>query len=144
MTSADAPGRVLAFDFGHRRIGVAVSDEGRRLATPLATIEERDPARALTEAEALIARESPALLVVGLPLNMDGTEGPTAKAARDFALALERRTGISHELWDERLSSQEADLLMSGSGLSRKKKKSRRDRLAAQRILTGWLDAHSA
>ncbi len=144
MTSADSPGRVLAFDYGHRRIGVAVSDEGRRLATPLTTIEERDPAKALAGAVALIAREAPTQLVVGLPLNMDGTEGPIARAARDFALALERRCEVPHAMWDERLSSYEADVLMSGSGLTRKKKKARRDSLAAQRILTSWLEAHSA
>jgi putative Holliday junction resolvase len=131
---------VIAFDHGHRRIGVAISDEGRRLATPMKTIEERDPARALAAAMELIRTEEPTLIVVGLPLNMDGTEGPAAKAARDFATALSRRTDVPAEMWDERLSSFEADVLMSGTGLTRKKKKKRRDAIAAQRILTGFLD----
>ncbi len=142
MTFSDAPGRVLGIDYGHRRIGVAVSDEGRRLATPLTTIEERDPARALAAAVALVEQEAPTLLVIGLPLNMDGTEGPMARASRDFAVALERRTEVPHAMWDERLSSHQADVLMSGSGLTRKKKKARRDRIAAQCILTSWLESH--
>ncbi len=138
----DDPGRVLAFDHGHRRTGVAVSDEGRRLATPLTTIEERDPARALAAAIALVERECPTLLLVGLPLSMDGEEeSSTAKAAQDFALALERRTGVPHAMWDERLTSYEADVLMSGHGLTRRKRKALRDRIAAQRILTSWLEA---
>jgi putative pre-16S rRNA nuclease len=132
---------VIAFDHGHRRIGVALSDEGRRLATPHMTIEERDPAKALAAAVALIEAEAPTLIVVGLPMNMDGTEGPAARAARDFATALSRRSNVPAEMWDERLSSHEADVLMSGSGLTRKGKKKRRDAIAAQRILTGFLDA---
>jgi putative Holliday junction resolvase len=139
--SSDAPGRVLAFDHGHRRIGVAVSDEGRRLATPRTTIEERDPAKALAAAIRLVEEEAPTQLVVGLPLNMDGTEGPAAKAARDFGIALERRAGVPVAMWDERLSSFEADELMAPAGFSRKKRKARRDRIAAQRILTSWLEA---
>jgi len=130
----------VALDHGRRRIGVAVSDEGRRLATPLTILEERDPARALAAVLDLLRREEPTLVLVGLPLNMDGSEGPQALEARDFARAVERRCGLPVEMWDERLTTFEAESLMIDAGLTRKKRKGRRDAVAAQRLLDSYLD----
>jgi putative Holliday junction resolvase len=139
VTTSDDHGRIVALDHGRRRIGVAVSDEGRRLATPLTVIEERDPARALAAVLDLIAREAPTLVLVGLPLNMDGGEGSQAREAREFARAVERRCEVSVELWDERLTTFEAESLMAEAGLGRKQRKARRDAVAAQRLLDSYL-----
>ncbi len=134
--------RYLGIDAGAKRIGLAVSDPAGEIASPLKTLDAPGGAVAcvpqvLEVAESFDVDE----WVVGLPLNMDGTEGPQAKAAREFAAALEMATGQPVHLWDERLSTCEANERMSRTGLTHKKKKRRRDALAAQVILQSFLDA---
>jgi len=139
--------RYLCIDLGDRRTGVAVGDTVLRLASPVTVIEipvEQRDGDALLDEIARICREqlgSTGEIVLGLPLNMDGTEGPRAKAARAFAGRIEQRTTRAVRFMDERLSSVAADWTTSQSGLTHKQKKQRRDALAAASILQGFLNA---
>ena len=141
--NADAARRFCAIDYGQKRIGLATGDPSVGIASPLATLTVRggaaDHAR---EVIAAVEDYEVAEWVVGLPLNMDGTEGPQAKAARAFAEQLGRLSGKQVHLWDERLSSRTADGYLAEAELTRKKRKARRDRVAAQVILQTYLDAH--
>jgi putative Holliday junction resolvase len=136
--------RYLAVDLGDKRTGLAVADTIMRIVTPLATLEvprERRAGEELVEALAAAAREHGAdALVVGLPLNMDGSEGPRAKLVRAFAARLVAKSGLSASFQDERLTSADADWQMARSGLTHGQKKSRRDALAAATILRDFLE----
>ena len=136
--------RFLGIDHGSKRIGLAVSDPGATLASPLTTIT----------ASGNLSDEIAAVLsyakgydidafVVGLPLNMDDTEGDQAKTVRRFGTELARITGKPVHYWDERLSSHAAEELLRPAELTRKKRKARLDRVAALVILQGFLDARS-
>lgn len=103
-----APLTIIAFDYGLSRIGVAVGQAVTRTATPLTTLHARRGQPDWNAVEALLREWRPARLVVGLPLNMDGTTSEMAEAARAFAARLEGRYSIKTELCDERLSSFEA------------------------------------
>ncbi|MDI6775230.1 MAG: Holliday junction resolvase RuvX [Verrucomicrobiota bacterium] len=133
--------RILGLDWGERRLGFAVSDESGLLATPLDTAAVESQDRALLEVEQFIARTGAGKLVVGLPLNMDGTHGLAARKVEEFAAKLRARLGIPVETWDERLTTAMAERAMLEADLSRAKRKKSRDRLAAQIILQGYLDA---
>jgi len=137
----------LALDLGDKRTGLATGDSTMRLACPVGAINvpiDRDGGRALLDAIAAAVDEhldSTGRIVVGLPLNMDGSEGPRARHVRAFADRISERTGRAIDLFDERLTSAEADWRMGRSGLTRAQKKRRRDALAAAAILTGFLAA---
>lgn len=137
-------GRVLALDYGRRRIGLAVSDPGRVLATPHSAVENADPPvrppRALLRA---IAEIDPVRVVVGVPLEMDGSPGAMAREVREFGERLAAETELPVEEWDERLSSARASriLLEAEPRRSRRERKGRLDRTAAAVILRAWLDA---
>lgn len=135
----DRPVRWLGVDLGDKRTGLAVGDVASGLASPAGVIERLGPddlaaavARAATEHDA-------GGVVVGLPLNMDGSEGPRAKLARAFGGRLTARGVAVVELFDERLTSADADWAMAGSGLTHKQKKARRDALAAAALLRDFL-----
>lgn len=139
------PVRYLCIDLGDKRTGIAVGDDVTRLATPVEVLEvarEADGGRALLDAilraidDQLGPRDE---IVLGLPLNMDDTEGPRAKLVREFAAALAKRTGRTIHLHDERLSSVQANWEMGQSGLTHKQKKARRDALAAAAVLRDFL-----
>lgn len=135
--------RVLGIDYGRRRIGLAVGDVQLRIASPLDTLEATG--RAADDARRVLDRaraEQASLLVVGLPLNMDGSVGRQAELTRAFIAAL-RAAGAEHVVEaDERLSSYAADEAMRAAGLPRRRRKAgRRDRLAAQAILQGYFDS---
>ena len=132
----------MALDYGRRRIGVAVSDPGRILASPHGTIEhwgraEKPPDGLL----ALLRRLEPAEVLVGIPFNMDGSAGEMALEARRFASALRAALEVPVVERDERLSSLEADRRLSESGLprGRRREKGRRDMLAAAVLLEDYL-----
>jgi putative Holliday junction resolvase len=121
--------RYLAVDLGDRRTGVALGDAATRIVTPLEVVGVAKAERggeSLLEALARVAGDhlrpgaGGDTIVVGLPLNMDGTEGPASRAAREFGERLGRRTGLRVEYQDERLPSAEADWSMSRSGLTRR------------------------
>ncbi len=133
--------RVLGIDYGRRRIGLALSDEEGILASPLPTYvrgrsEERDIARLAT----LIARHGATAVAVGLPLNMDGSRGEMARAAEAFADRIQKKTALPVELFDERLTSSEAERVLLEANLPRRRRKELRDSLSAVLILQGHLD----
>lgn len=131
--------RYLCIDLGDVRTGLASGDDITRIVQPLTVIEERDESRRMDKVTAAIEAHGPDRLVVGLPLNMDDSEGPRAVAARVFGDALAARTGLPVAFHDERLSSFEADESLKGSGLSRKQKKRVQDAIAAATILEDYL-----
>ncbi len=135
--------RYLGIDYGKRRIGLAVSDVLGTLATPLATLPAtRNPADDAVQVVAAADLEHVEAFVVGLPLNMDGTEGPQAKTTREFIRQLEARAGSRPvTAWDERLSSFAADELLDQTHLTSAQRKKRRDQIAAQVILQSYLDS---
>ncbi|HEY9033835.1 MAG TPA: Holliday junction resolvase RuvX [Pseudomonadales bacterium] len=130
--------RVLAFDFGSKRIGVAVGQSLTGTAEPLAEISARDGIPDWAVIERLIGEWQPDCLLTGLPLNMDGSEGPMSQRARKFARRLHGRFGLASYLWDERLSSQEAKSLRPSDNYRRDAV----DSLAAVAILESWFYNH--
>ena len=131
-------GTVLAFDFGTKRIGVAVGDFEIRLAHPLATIAVAETRARFAAIERLIVEWRPALLVVGCPSHADGREHPVGKLARRFAQRLQGRFGVRAELVDERLTSHEAAGMLRDSGARGARLKAGLDAVAAQRILESY------
>lgn len=131
--------RYLAIDLGERRTGLATGDDETGFATPYDVITTGSDAQRLAELVKVIGREEPDAVVVGLPLNMDGTEGPGAKRARALGAAIAQRCGVTVHFADERLSSAAADDQMARTGLTHGQKKARRDALAAAAILRGFL-----
>lgn len=133
-------GRILALDFGKRRIGMAVSDPLRLIAGSLETLQ-RTTTREDIERIAAIAREREiTLFLMGHPLNMNGTEGPQAERAREFAARLERHCRIPVELWDERLTSVAAEEMLRERGSRPDRRTGTVDRLAAAILLQSYLD----
>jgi putative Holliday junction resolvase len=137
----------MAIDIGDKRTGLAVGDDETGIVSPLEVVESPTSERggeAWLEAmaRAVAAQFGPfaqAELVVGLPFNMDGTEGPRARIVRELALRLGERTKRAIRFQDERLTSVDADWSMAQSGLTHKQKKERRDALAAAAILRDFL-----
>ncbi len=135
--------RFLAIDLGDKRTGLAIGDDETRVAAPL-TVIELPRGDALIDAIAdSIKDHGPDEIVIGLPLNMDGTEGPQAKLVREFGEQLHQYCGLEVHYHDERLTSFAADQQMAGSGRTHKQKKRLRDALAAAEILRDFLDARA-
>ena len=135
------PGAGIAgLDLGTATIGVAVSDRSRSVATPLETIRRRkftlDAARLLE----ILAHRALGGIVLGLPRNMDGSEGPRAQSTRAFARNLERLTPLPIAFWDERLSTVAAERALIAADTSRKRRAEVIDHVAAGYILQGALD----
>lgn len=136
------PGRALGLDLGTRRIGVAVCDAARTVATPLETIDRvGDRRREHDEIERLIDEHGIAVLVVGLPLSLDGGVGPTAKAILSEVKALRKRLPIEVVTHDERLSTVTAESSLRAQGVGSRRGRSVVDQLAAAVILQAWIDA---
>ncbi len=131
--------RTLAIDWGERRIGVAVSDPDGIVAVPLDTVVASSEAEALTALAGLCRETEAQRVVVGLPVNMDGSQGTTAERARRFGEKLQATCGLPVNYWDERLSSAMAARQLTH--LSGKRQRGARDRHAARIILEGWLAA---
>jgi putative holliday junction resolvase len=143
QASAKGPEVVLAFDLGRRRIGVACGDTVSRSASPLGAVAAGPGGPRWEAIESLLREWQPALLVVGLPYNADGSENAAAGEARDFARELTRRYALAVDLVDERYSSLEAGARLKGaraSGLRRRRvAKTDVDAAAACIILERWL-----
>lgn len=135
--------RYLALDLGDKRTGLAVGDDETGVVTPSDVVEAPldPPERLLAALGRVIDDFGPDALVLGLPLNMDDTEGPRAKLVRAFGARLEEAAGIPVHYHDERLTTEAARWEMSGSGLTRGQKKRRRDAVAAAEILRDFLRA---
>lgn len=146
MAGPDAPsqkgrGRLLAFDYGTVRIGLALSDYDRLIASPLENYSRVGPEADGEYFRHLAAREQVVQIVVGLPIHMDKSETRESEAARKMAKWLAELTGLPTVMWDERLSSFAADQLMAGAELTWREQKGKRDKLAAMLILQSYLDA---
>ena len=133
--------RMLGLDIGDRRIGVAVSDPEGIMAGSLTTILRRELDRDLAAIVDLVREEEVGLIVAGLPLSLDGSTGPQAQKVLGFVEKLTEVSTVPVDTWDERLSTVEADRVMSELGIRLDKRKARRDSLAAAIILQGYLDA---
>ncbi len=135
--------RYLGIDLGRARIGLALADDVLRSARPLGAVERRSESADLGAIGELARDYEVTRAVVGLPLNMDGTEGPSARLARAFAPRLSEALGVPVELFDERLSTFEAEDRLRARGVSARDMKSMVDAEAAAVILQGWLDGRS-
>lgn len=141
-----APVRILGVDLGHKRIGLAVSDEGGAIAFPAGTLSSRGRKKDLAALREMIHEKQIGRAVVGLPLHMDGRRGPEAENALEFAAALARSAGIPVDTLDERWTSMEAERVLDAGGRSTRTKKDRRrnegkvDEMAASIILRTYLE----
>lgn len=133
---------IIGFDYGTKRLGIAVSDLLLMVATPYKILQRREESKDIEEILAIIKEKEACGLVFGLPLQMDGTEGETAKKVREFAARIEAASGLPVTFWDERLSSRAMEnFLIKEADLSRKRRKEVLDSSAASYILQGFLDA---
>ena len=149
--------RVLALDVGERRIGLAISDPDGRLAVPLETLERQDEASDLRALAGLVEREGVQMVVVGLPLSLDGSVGQQAAQTQAFAGRLAQAVSRPLEMWDERLSTVAAQRSLAGRGSSERRGRGRpgdrrqprrpqrgaADAIAATIILQSFLDSRS-
>lgn len=133
---------IAAVDLGRRRIGVAVTDAASMGAHPLGIVERRALKKDLEAIAAMLRDRHVSTIVVGLPLNMDGSEGPAARGARRFAASIADALGVSVEMFDERLTSFEARERLADMPARKGARKTGLDALAAVVILEGWMQAH--
>ncbi len=132
---------ILSVDLGHARTGLAVSDKSGFLASSLCVITERQDEKLIEKIAEKVAETKAERIVVGLPRNMDGTEGESASRAREIAQKLTERTGIPHEMQDERGTTITAHHYLSNGNVYGKKRKQRVDAVAASIILQNYLDS---
>lgn len=135
--------RYLSIDLGEKRTGIAMGDDETGLVSPLEVIVAVRGEAQMVAILKVIERQRPNAIVIGLPLNMDGTEGGAAKSVRDFAEQISAHAKLPVHLQDERLTSYAADQRMSQSGRTHKQKKELRDALAAAEILRDWMERSS-
>ena len=133
--------KVLGVDYGERRTGIAISDDSRTIAFPRETLDCPRPEQAAAAVARLADSERAAEIVVGYPLNMNGTLGARTARTDDFMAELAKRTAVPLKKWDERLSTKIAEAVLIEAGTSRGKRRGVVDKLAAQVILQGYLDA---
>jgi len=133
---------IAALDLGRRRIGVAVTDAASMGAHPVGIVERRALKHDLDAIAAMLQDRHVSTIVVGLPLNMDGSEGPAARGARRFAERLADALGASVEMFDERLTSFEARDRLADIPVKKGARKTGLDALAAVVILEGWMQAN--
>ena len=132
--------RVVGLDIGEKTVGVALSDLSRTVATPMETLAVRKFSQTAIEILDICVEHEVAALIIGLPINMDGTEGPRCQSVRQFARNLEAHFDMEMAFWDERLSTVAVTKTMLEADLSREKRSKNVDKLAASYILQGALD----
>ena len=132
--------RLMGIDPGGRRIGIAISDENKIVATPYTTVIKENYADLIIQINKIIREFQIDGIVIGNPINMDGSEGPSSQSAKDFAKNLSNDVTKNITLWDERLSSQGAFNLSSELAINSSKKVKKLDENSAQFILQGVLD----
>jgi putative Holliday junction resolvase len=142
MNAEPLLGRIAAIDYGTVRLGIAISDPARTLASPYENYTRRGAEQDARRMQRLVAEEEVTLLVVGLPIHLDGRESEKSKEARQFAEWLGQVTGLPVELFDERFTTKEADDLLLGAKMTQKRRRRRRDMLAAQILLAAYLESH--
>ena len=131
--------KILAVDYGDARTGIAISDLLCSIVGSTTVIHSRNSSKTLEEVVRLVIEHDVGRIVVGLPKNMDGTEGVRAELCRDFARRLELATGLEVALWDERRTTVEAHNILSQHNYHGKKRKETVDAVAASLILEGYL-----
>ena len=131
----------MGLDLGDSRIGVALSDPTGTIAGALTTLQRKNPDQDIAELGKLAAEHAVSKLIIGLPINMDGSLGPQAKKTQAFAERAGAALGIPVEFWDERLSSRAVESVLIEAGMSRQKRKGVIDKVAAVYILQGYLDS---
>ena len=136
-----AGSRLLGVDYGNVRIGLAVSNADRTIASPLATYTRRSSERDAHYFKDLVEREAIGQILVGLPVHLDGHEGKKAAEARTFGQWLGEITALPVRFWDERFTTVEAERHLWSAGLSHKRRRARRDQVAAQVLLQSFIDA---
>lgn len=135
------PGRIAAIDFGTVRIGIAISDPGRTVASPYENYTRRGPQQDAKRFQRLVTEESVTRFVVGLPVHLDGQESQKSREARQFGQWLTAATGVPVDFFDERFTSSEAADFLIEAGMTRKRRKQRMDMLAAQILLAAYLES---
>jgi len=136
-----SPGaRLMGLDVGAKTVGVALSDPGRRIANPLLTIRRKRFREDAATLAALVADEGVGGIVIGLPVNMNGSEGPRCQSVRQFAANLAERVAVSIAFWDERLSTVAVERTLIAADVSRRRRREVVDKMAAAYILQGALD----
>ncbi|MBI2847450.1 MAG: Holliday junction resolvase RuvX [Chloroflexi bacterium] len=133
--------RILGLDIGDRRIGVAMSDPGGSLASPLGVITRKDDDSSIEAIASLVSEHGVELVVLGMPHSLHGKEGPQAEKVKAYSLVLSQKLKTPVRVWDERFSTVEAERLLRESGIKAWERKSRRDAWAAALILQGYLDS---
>jgi putative Holliday junction resolvase len=133
----------MGLDVGTKTVGVAISDALGMTAQGITVVRRRSLKADLAQLQQLVAEYEVSRLVVGLPLNMDASEGPRAAASREFGARLADATGLPVEYWDERLSTVAAERALLEGDVSRARRKEVIDQVAASLILQGWLDAQA-
>ena len=136
--------RSFGLDVGSRTVGVAVSDALGVTAQPVTTLRRTNLRADLAQLRRLAEEHDVGHAVVGLPLNMDGSEGPSAAEARRLGDSISRTLGIPVEYWDERLTTVAATRMLVEADVSRARRRAVVDKIAAVLILQGWLDARHA
>ena len=135
-------GKILSVDFGDARTGLAVNVPGTSMAVGAGCIKSTNFRKTAEEVVRVAAEQNAVKLVVGIPLNMNGTEGPRAERCRNFAALVGELSGLPVEMLDERLTTVSAHNFLSASGVSGKKRKENVDELSATLILQNYMDRH--
>ena len=138
--SIEKKSRLLGIDPGKNRIGIAISDEDKLVSTPLKTIFKKNNSNFINEIQTIIEENNIKGIIVGNPINMDGSKGPSAQSAEDFSKYISNNVSIPVTMWDERLSSQGAFNLSSNLDVNISKKVKKLDQNAASFILQGAID----
>ena len=133
--------RILALDHGTKRIGVAVSDETKMIATPLEFIPAEPFAPFLERLKQLIREKEVEMILIGMPRNMDGSYGPAALQVREFIAVLKDAIAVPIKAWDERLTSAQANRFLIAANVRRDKRKEKVDKTAAAILLQSYLDS---
>jgi putative Holliday junction resolvase len=134
-------GRVLAIDYGHKRLGIALSDELRTIAQPFGNIDEEAADVRIAQIEKIIKDNEVSEVVVGLPLTLEGHVSRSASRVIGFAIDLNRRLDMPVTTWDERLSTKQSERILIEAGMNRKDRKGVVDAVAAAVFLQSYLDA---
>lgn len=138
------PIRIMALDIGGKRIGIAISDPGERVASPVCVLPAADVEQRAASFRRVLEDWEPELLVCGLPYTLSGEEGPQAARIRTFAEGVSRATGLPVEFADERLSSASAKRSLRENGMTERDMRGKVDMVAACLFLQAWLDARNA
>ena len=133
----------MALDIGDRTIGVACSDEGLILASPVETIQRRGPKADSIRVDTLAKERGVSRVIAGLPLTLRGDAGPQSVKVKEFVETLRRRLKVPVDVWDERLTTREAERILVAAGMSRARRKQVIDQMAAVLILQTFLDARA-